>query len=103
MPIPPNWQNPITAAHGQDQRGIDPTRLLPSRGDLVRLRLEAQRRLLLVGTVRFTPVQVTPDGVILDGHHMVRAAAEERTLIDVRVVGIRQPPAGDLILDLPVR
>jgi hypothetical protein len=103
MPIPPNWQNPITAAPGQDQRGVAPARLLPSRGDLVRLRLESQRRLLLSGTARFTPVRVTPDGVIFDGHHMVRAAAEEGKLIDVRVVAIPQPPTGDLIQDLPVR
>jgi hypothetical protein len=52
---------------------------------------------------RFSPVQVTPDGVIFDGHHMVRAAAEDGKLIDVRVVSISQPPVGELILDLPVR
>jgi hypothetical protein len=103
MPIPPGWQNPITAAPGQFQQGIDPTCLLPSRGDLTRSRLEAQRRLLLAGMRRYSPVPVTPDGVIFDGHHMVRAAAEEGKLIDVRVVGINQPPAGDVILDLPVR
>jgi hypothetical protein len=103
MPIPADWQNPISAVPGQNQGGVDPTRLLPSRGDLTRLRLEAQRRLLLSGTARFTPVQVTPDGVIFDGHHMVRAAAEEGKLIEVRVIGIAQPPFGDMILDLPVR
>jgi len=103
MPIPPDWQNPITVAPGQTQSGVDPARLLPSRGDLVRSRLEAQRQLLRSGIRRFSPVQVTPDGVVFDGHHMVRAAAEEGKLIDVRVVGVSQPPAGDLILDLPVR
>jgi hypothetical protein len=103
MPIPPDWQNPITAAPGQTQAGVDPTRLLPGRGDLVRSRVDAQRRLLLAGIPRLSSVQVTPDGVIFDGHHMVRAAAEEGKLIDVRVVGISQPPAGELILDLPVR
>jgi hypothetical protein len=103
MPIPANWQNPITTAPGQSQSGIDPTRLLPSRGDLARLRLEAQRRLLLSGATRYTPVQVTLDGVIFDGHHMVRAAAEEGKLIEVRVVSLTQPPSGDTILDLPVR
>ena len=102
MPIPAGWQNPITVSAGQTQQ-VDPTQLLPSRGDLVRARLEGQRRLLLSGTPRFTPVQVTPDGVIFDGHHMVRAAAEIGKLIDVRVVGITQPPTGEMILDLPVR
>jgi hypothetical protein len=103
MPIPPDWQNPITAAPGQVQTGVDPAHLLPSRGDLVRSRLENQRRLLLSGTARFSPIQVTAGGVIFDGHHMVRAAAEEGKLVDVRVVGVAQPPAGDMILDLPVR
>jgi hypothetical protein len=46
---------------------------------------------------------VTADGVIVDGHHFVRAAAESGTLIDVRVTGITQPPSGLLILDLTVR
>jgi hypothetical protein len=41
--------------------------------------------------------------VIFDGHYMARAAAEEGKLIDVHVVKVSQPPAGELILDLPVR
>jgi hypothetical protein len=53
--------------------------------------------------MRFTPVLVTPDGVIVDGHHIVRAAAEEGKLIDVRVIGYAQSPVGEMILDLPVR
>jgi hypothetical protein len=103
MPIPAGWQNPITIPPGQTQKGVDPKSLLPSRGDLVRVRLEAQRTLLLSGTPRLTPIQVTSAGVIFDGHHMVRAAAEEGKLIDVRAVAIPQPPVGDMILDLPVR
>ncbi|HTK78006.1 MAG TPA: hypothetical protein VL371_22250 [Gemmataceae bacterium] len=103
MPIPAKWQNPITARVGQVQTAIDPARLLPSRGDLVRGRLDAQRRLLLGGVVRFTPVKVTSAGVIFDGHHMVRAAAEEGKLIEVLVIGITQPHVGEMILDLPVR
>jgi hypothetical protein len=103
MPIPSDWQNPITTPAGQTQAGVDPARLLPSRSDLIRSRLDAQRHLLHSGTSRVSPVQVTSDGVIFDGHHMVRAAAEVGRLIDVRVVGVLQPPAGELILDLPVR
>jgi hypothetical protein len=103
MPIPAGWQNPITVAIGQAQLGVGPTLLLPSRGDLARSRLEIQRQLLVSGTARLSPIQVTLFGVIFDGHHMVRAAAEESKLIDVRVVGIVQPPVGEMILDLPVR
>jgi hypothetical protein len=103
MLIPAGWKNPITVAPGQMQRGAAATVLLPSRTDLGRARLESQRQLLRSGTPRFSPAQVSPDGVIFDGHHMVRAAAEEGKLIDVRVVGISQPPAGELILNLPVR
>jgi len=103
MPISAAWRNPIAVPPGQTQHGVDPARLLPSRGDLIRLRLEAQRHLLRGGMPRFTPIQVTQHGVVFDGHHMVRAAAEEGKLVDVRVVGVTQPPAGDMILDLPVR
>ena len=103
MSIPNDWQNPISALPGATQAGVDPSQLLPSRPDLVRTRLEVQRHLIRTGTPRFTPVRVTADGVIFDGHHMVRAAAEEGKLIDVRVVGVTQPSIGDLIMDLPVR
>lgn len=103
MPIPADWQNPIAVPSGQTQHAVDPARLLPSRPDLVRPRLEAQRQLLVNGTPRVTPIQVTQQGVVFDGHHMVRAAAEGGRLIDVRVVGIIQLPIGETILDLPVR
>lgn len=103
MSVPPGWQNPITAPPGQVQRAVDPVRLLPSRGDLVRARVEFQRSLLRGGTARLTPVRVTPGGVIVDGHHMVRAAAEEGTMIDVVVIPWSEVPVGASILDLPVR
>jgi len=45
---------------------------------------------------------VTTDGVIFDGHHAVRAAAEQGLRIDVQVVQFPQPPSADSILDLPV-
>src|SRR5207249_2380798 len=93
MSFPAGWQNPITAAPGQVQRGVDPARLLPSRGDLVRPRVEFQRALVRSGRPRLTPIQVTPDGVIFDGHHGVRAAAEEGTLVDVLVIPWSEAPA----------
>ena len=103
MPIPNDWHNPITAAAGQVQVGIEPARLLASRGDLIRTRLDGQRQLLPSGIRRFSPVRVTPDGVIIDGHRIARVAAEVGKLIEVQVVSISQRPAGELILDLPVR
>jgi hypothetical protein len=101
MPAP-GWTNPITVPAGHTQSGVDPRRLLPSRPDLIRSRLDVQARLLWAGTPRFTPVQVTTDGVIFDGHHAVRAAAEAGGLMDVKVVAFPVPAAADSILDLPV-
>src|SRR5437899_1839012 len=103
MSRPPGWQNPITATPGQMQGGIDPRQLLPARRDLIRTRLEFQWALLRSGRQRFTPIQVTPDGVIRDGHHAVRAAAEEGATVDVLVVNDRVSPSGPDILALPVR
>jgi hypothetical protein len=65
--------------------------------------LEAQRQLIPAGVPRFSPIQVTSGGVIFDGHHMVRAAAETGKLVDVRAVGVNQPSVGMMILDVPVR
>lgn len=99
---PPNWHNPITAAPGQVQTGVDPQLLLPSRHDLIRARLEAQRALILAGQPRATLIQVTADGVVWDGHHGARAAAEEGRTVDVKVVPPPVQAAGPLIMDLPV-
>jgi hypothetical protein len=98
----PGWTNPITVPAGQTQAGVDPGELLPSRSDLIRTRLDLQRQLLVSRTPRQTPIQVTTDGVIFDGHHAVRAAAEMGRLIDVKVIAFPQAPTADSILDLPV-
>ena len=45
---------------------------------------------------------MTTDGVIFDGHHAVRAAAEAGRPIDVKVIAFLLPAAADSILDLPV-
>jgi len=47
-----------------DQRSLDPTRL------------EDQKNLLRSGIQRITPIKVTVDGVINDGHHGARAACD---------------------------
>jgi hypothetical protein len=96
-------ESPITESPGHSQGGVDPIQLRPSRHDLSSSRLEVQRALIRAGRPRFTPILVTSEGVIVDGHHAVRAAAEERILVDVTVSPLpasRQPGS---ILDLPLR
>lgn len=102
MTIPPGWQNPITAAPGQMQADVDPLALLPSRPDLSRVRLDIQQGLLDAGQQRSAPIQVTADGVIWDGHHAVRLAAEQGGKVSVLVVNVKQKPTAASILDLPV-
>jgi hypothetical protein len=98
-----DWQNPINAGSGQTQQGVDPAQLKPGRTDLVRSRLEFQRKLIQSGQARFTPIQVSQEGVIIDGHHYIRAAAEERRLIQVLVTSLSAGALADSILDLPLR
>ncbi len=66
-------------------------------------RLAFQRALLLSGGARLTPIKVTPQGVIYDGHHMARAAAEEGRKVDVLVIDQVVPAVASSILALPVR
>jgi hypothetical protein len=103
MASPSDWSNPISVAAGEWQLEVDPSRLLPSRHDLSRARLEAQRALMLARHVRATPILVTMDGVIFDGHHSIRAAVEERRLIDVVVTPLLVAASAASIMDLPVR
>jgi hypothetical protein len=97
------WQNPITAPPGQIQQGVDPTRLRPARGDLMGTRLEFQRSLLGSGRPRLTPIQVSRDGVIVDGHHAIRAAAEEGRTVDVLISELTVAARESSILNIPVR
>jgi precorrin isomerase len=101
--IPPaGWLNPITTQSGLSQVGVDPLRLLPSRLDLTQRRLDLQRALRATGQPRFSPILVTTDGVIYDGHHAVRVAAEDGITVDVKVVADSVPASAACILDLPV-
>lgn len=63
-------------------------------------RLNVQRSLLKARTNRHTPIQVTPDGVIYDGHHAVRAAADQGVAVEVLVVNDQIPATAASILDL---
>jgi hypothetical protein len=100
--LPPNWQNPITVSPGHLQPGVNPLHLLPSRSDLEQSRLDTQRGLQDAGIERWTPIEVTPDGVLWDGHHAVRVAAEKGKLVTVKVVAITQSLTAQSIMDLPV-
>jgi hypothetical protein len=103
MNPPAGWRNPITETPGRVQKGVDAAQLLASRTDLDPSRLARQRALIQAGTPRLTPIQATTDGVIWDGHHAVRAAAERGETVDVLVVAALVPPTGLTILQLPVR
>jgi hypothetical protein len=61
-----------------------------------------QQALSDAGVERSTPVEVTPDGVIWDGHHAVRIAAEKALRVTVKVVSVRVKPTASSIMDLPV-
>lgn len=103
MTPPAGWRNPIMVSPGQVQIGVDPCALLPSRTDLQRWRLDEQRALSQGGLQRDTPLKVTVDGVIGDGHHAIRVAAEDGRLVNVLGISLSQAACGRLILDLPVR
>ena len=103
MNAPPGWRNPITVLSGQVQQGVDAAQLLPSRRELSRIRLAKQQQLFQSQTPRHTPIQVSTDGVIWDGHHAVRVAAKQGATVDVLVVPGVIPPSGLTILQLPVR
>lgn len=95
--------NPIAGKPGDIQQGVDPVRLRPSRPDLASTRVEFQRTLVRTRTPRYTPIQVTIDGVIVDGHHAVRAAAEEGLTVDVLISALPVEGQPETILDLPLR
>ncbi len=103
MTFPANWQSPIRVMPGQFQSNVDPLLLLPSRSDLSQVRLDMQQALLDAGVQRNRTIEVTPDGVIWDGHHAVRIAAEKGLPITVKVVNVKVNPTASSIMFLPVR
>jgi hypothetical protein len=102
MENPENWPKPINQTPGTIQHLVDPKMLRPGRRNLIAARLNFQRRLLLSGQTRFTPIIASPEGVIIDGHHAVRAAPEEGRTIDVMISALVVPAQGDSILELPL-
>lgn len=92
--------NRANAAVGQIQRAVNPRTLRPgARRMLDRGRY---RRIVddLGGGIR-EPLQVTREGVIVQGHHRARVAAERGLRVDVEVVdAVQQPGPVPDVLDL---
>jgi hypothetical protein len=99
---PENSINPINGMPGSIQNRVDPKMLRPGRRNLIAARLNFQRQLLVSGQTRFTPIIASREGVIIDGHHAVRAAAEQGRSIDVMISDLVVAAQGDSILELPL-
>jgi hypothetical protein len=93
--------DPSLAKHGIVLRGVDPATLFANKPELEESRLEDQRQLIATGTPRYTLIQVNRQGIILQGNHGARAAAEAGVAIDVRVLDFPHPSFGP-ILTLPI-
>jgi hypothetical protein len=98
---------PANAQAGQTFTNINPNTLQAGRGDLVAGRLATQQQLIQQGTPRTTPIKVTPDGVIWDGNHGARAAAQVGVPVTVEVIqlppGIPPPVGRGPVTNLPIR
>jgi hypothetical protein len=73
------------AEPGRVLTGIDPVSLKAGRANLVRGRLQLQLALMRQQIERWTPIEVTRSGVVYDGNHAVRSAAEMGVTVDVLV------------------
>lgn len=96
-------RNPIHVPPGQIQTNVNPALLRPSRRDLIQSRLDLQLQLNSVGIQRRTPISVSTDGVIIDGHHAVRVAYELGVLVDVEVTELTAAVTADSISLLRIR
>ena len=81
--------------------GIDPASLRSNRDELELSRLNLQRQLIARGIKRTTMIEVNCEGVIIQGNHGARAAAEAGLSIDIRIVNLPYPNFGS-ILQIPV-
>ena len=96
--------NPITAKPGELQT-VDPNNLVAGqRQTLIRGRLDTQVQLQQSGTPRNGgPPTVYENGVINDGHHAVRAAADSGQSVTVKVIpGQGATATGKPVTELPV-
>lgn len=93
--------DPGSVSAGDLLKGVDPQTLTAGRRELSQIRLDAQRDLLRQNIKRFTRILVTEEGIIYDGNHGVRAAAEADVAVDVEVVAAVGTAFGD-IMHVPV-
>ena len=86
------------------QRGVNPNTLQTGGQSSLELsRLNVQRQLIRSGTPRNTPITVNQHGVIIDGHHGIRAAIEAGVTVDVRVIRSPILPGTIPVRQLPIR
>jgi hypothetical protein len=93
---------PSGAQPGQILDHIDPNSLQAGRPVLDAGRLAEQERLIQQGIPRATPIQVTPAGVIYDGNHGARAAAQAGVPVRVEVVPPWPIQPQGPVMNLPV-
>jgi len=95
---------PTGAQPGQTLENIDPTTLQAGKQVLEQSRLDLQQSLMDQGITRTTPIRVQPDGVIWDGNHAARLAADAGVPVNVQVVPLPTIPntSKGPIQDLPV-
>jgi hypothetical protein len=93
--------DPRNAQSGAILYDIDPASLQANRPELERSRLETQRQLIAAGIRRYSMIQVNCVGVVLNGNHGARAAAEVGVAIDVFVTDLPHLAYGP-ILQIPV-
>jgi hypothetical protein len=85
------------AIAGTILRGIDASTLLAGREPLEQWRIDIQHKLIATKTPRWDMIEVNLLGVILNGNHGARAAAEAHMPVDIIVVDFPQPSHGPTI------
>jgi hypothetical protein len=93
--------DPKQARHGIVLHGIDPATLRSNKTELEQWRVELQRQLIADGIKRHSLIQVNCEGIILEGNHGARAAADAGVPVNVQVIDLPHPSTGS-ILDIPI-
>ena len=93
--------DPVQAKHRVVLQGIDAATLRSNKTFLEEWRLELQRQLIANGIKRSSLIKVNCQGIILEGNHGARVAAEMGVPVEVLVVDMPHPTTGP-ILQVPV-
>lgn len=84
--------------------GVDPSILKVGEQQMLDpRRLDLQRELIKNNIERKTVIKVTKEGIIEDGHHGARAAAEVGKYVDVEVVSRTISSTNTPILKMPIK